>query len=44
MCPKVKEIRIFSEEVPTITEKDDDTVVRCWKRGTSMKSAEQYVM
>ncbi len=45
MRPKVKEIRIFSEEGLTEpTEPDDSSVTRCWKRGTSMKMAMEQVL
>jgi glycosyltransferase involved in cell wall biosynthesis len=37
MRPKVKEIRIFSETAVEQTSQDDESVVRCWTRGESLR-------
>ncbi len=44
LAPKVKEVRIFSEENDNPTYPDDERVVRCWKRGRSMKSCVEQVL
>jgi glycosyltransferase involved in cell wall biosynthesis len=42
--PKVKEIAVFSEIVTEPTSEDEEFVVRCWKRGESMKQAINQVL
>jgi glycosyltransferase involved in cell wall biosynthesis len=42
--PKVKEIRIFSEIVPSTTAPDGPEVERCWKRGESLIDMCQTVL
>ncbi len=37
LIPKVKELRVFSEE-GVVKSDDPEFVTRCWKRGTSLKS------
>lgn len=45
ITPKVKEIHIFSESLPTPpTTPDGSNVTRCWERGKSMKSAIDKVL
>jgi glycosyltransferase involved in cell wall biosynthesis len=44
MRPKVKELCIFSENIPVTREPDGADVVRCWDRGTSMKPALDKIM
>ena len=45
ITPKVKELHIFSESLPTLpTTPDGPNVTRCWERGKSMKSAIDKVL